>query len=1369
MEVAVEEDSKDFFSKAVVTKMKLAALAIGVISAGAIWAGMSYSKVKPEAQSMSRAEVIERLPRTQKKPYSWNAKPVERWNRSPLIGKGWYAGLDQLPSMRIFRFKFLGASCWAFPLAHNVFLTVGHMLKKFEAKPEGGHFLGPGELFKQRIDLTVGSYSIEYVPGFDLGAIRFSGPSVSSYISKFAFSRGEYAGNCYIVRDGKVISSPTVFHKDFHYRNGVAKMGAQDVLEYDFPSESGDCGLPVFRDIGGRFAIIGVHIAGKPGAKSYAQTVGREELLPILDRLGSSGRDRTFMVKEEITDLHPKSVLYGVSGGRGEVVGSLVKRRRAYDESQFYETRLCGKFFQNSYVDPCLKVGFVEGEWKDASSYSLKKMESPAGPFPEILLRDVSSAILTFVKGRIDVSRIIPVDVDVALNGVEGVSFVKSMNMQSSSGYPQYRVKSELCPIVDGRAVLDKQTIDEVEEKTLLLNDGGTYTPVATWTIKDEPVSEDKKRKNAERTFTGIGISDSILVRKSFLTMVAQLQTHGIELGMPVGSNATGSDWGEIHDSLMRFGLSDRTMAGDFRKFDKGQSVRVLRFVSQIFVDLLTSSGNFTPTELIHASCLMESLLQCAHIVNGDIVIVDGTNPSGNPLTVIINNFVNLIYCMVAFCLVTEENPSTFFEQVAFMLYGDDSLKVSSNPRYNQVSEAKCLAEFNVEITNELKQPITQEYVNLYETSFLQRSFRRDTELSIWCAPLADTSLARMLNVGLRSKMLNEEEQLIAKVESFTRELWQHGRERYNEFRLKFRETEPGFEFPTYDVMSEAVLPSYVIAVAQGAEDEEDPSEVLAVAPQPLERWIDLCVRKWDIQGDIKAISDIISLYFLQTLPKGTLGAFSHISGNLEVQCILCKPPHVSGSMMMAFWKGCTGDICDRATAVCVSQMGGIFIEDGISLVIPLDYCPVNSVPHAMDGNLIFSSVARLRSDVVAVPSPLQVVVRARLTNYVGLLVDPRNDLSLVPRGPHVSHEEVLRDTPGLIAKGVLWKTEHDRGHMLLKLPVSPSLCMIEENQVHLTPLSLMSGMHENWKGSFTFTLRVSCPKVTGSLRIVYAKDFHDGGSKLSPGDSFSTNLDLSESQEVSFSCKSWNRRNEWIPTHNTIPWSSGSLTDAYSNGMFYVIVDSPLLSQKKKFHVDVCVSVRANSDLEFKDRNYAGFRRAFGDLDVFASEKGDIVGEYLISRESENYTFRVPQYPPVYSGFGGNGALCYESLLRGCFTDVIGGGSFEVTIERRKFSDVVFIDEELEFFPLAFGRNSRSGPFHFSDSIKGALFSCSSRPSERKAVVTISLEEGDRDALVVLRRKGSGSRFVGFRGCPSIRVMANNLKRESISSNQSK
>jgi hypothetical protein len=195
---------------------------------------------------------------------------------------------------------------------------------------------------------------------------------------------------------------------------------------------------------------------------------------------------------------------------------------------------------------------------------------------------------------------------------------------------------------------------------------------------------------------------------------------------------------------------------------------------------------------------------------NGDLIQFFGSNPSGHPLTVIINCLVNSLYMRYAYTLANPEKTcKTFKQHVNLMTYGDDNIMGISKdaPWFNHTSISDCLATIGVTYTMADKTAQSIPYINISETSFLKRKFIFDPTLKRIVAPLDEESIERSLTVWVRSKSITEEEQALAVISSAIREYFFHGKEIFEQKRLMFIQTIKELDIEKY--VTDSTLPSY--------------------------------------------------------------------------------------------------------------------------------------------------------------------------------------------------------------------------------------------------------------------------------------------------------------------------------------------------------------------------------------------------------------------------------------------------------------------------------------------------------------------------------------------------------------------------------
>jgi hypothetical protein len=140
----------------------------------------------------------------------------------------------------------------------------------------------------------------------------------------------------------------------------------------------------------------------------------------------------------------------------------------------------------------------------------------------------------------------------------------------------------------------------------------------------------------------------------------------------------------------------DRLIAGDFETFDKVMGSLVIMEAFRTIRMILTWCG--ATQELLNAvQVIAEDVAFAFCNFNGDLMRFFGSNPSGHPLTVIINCLVNSIY--MRYCY-HELNPAkevdTFQENVSLITYGDDNAAGSRVDWFNHTEIARILSEVGI-------------------------------------------------------------------------------------------------------------------------------------------------------------------------------------------------------------------------------------------------------------------------------------------------------------------------------------------------------------------------------------------------------------------------------------------------------------------------------------------------------------------------------------------------------------------------------------------------------------------------------------------------------------------------------------------------
>lgn len=166
---------------------------------------------------------------------------------------------------------------------------------------------------------------------------------------------------------------------------------------------------------------------------------------------------------------------------------------------------------------------------------------------------------------------------------------------------------------------------------------------------------------------------------------------------------------------------------------------------------------------------------------NGDLIQLNGKNPSGQPLTVIINGIINCMY--MRFCylkLNPDQEITTFKKNVRLLTYGDDNgMGVAENCEwFNHSSIQSILATIGVTYTMADKQSESRKYIHIDEADFLKRKWRYESDTKSMVCPLAEDSIIKSLMIGVKkSASLSREEHAASIISSAQLEYFWHGRE----------------------------------------------------------------------------------------------------------------------------------------------------------------------------------------------------------------------------------------------------------------------------------------------------------------------------------------------------------------------------------------------------------------------------------------------------------------------------------------------------------------------------------------------------------------------------------------------------------------
>jgi hypothetical protein len=261
------------------------------------------------------------------------------------------------------------------------------------------------------------------------------------------------------------------------------------------------------------------------------------------------------------------------------------------------------------------------------------------------------------------------------------------------------------------------------------------------------------------------------------------------------GTVCQSPEWGEIYNYLVEHG-HDQIIGGDYGKFDKRMAAIFVLAAFEIIQNIYKAAG-FTDEEVREICCIGHDTAFPLTDFNGDLMEFFGTNPSGHPLTVIINSLVNSLYMRYVYYMLNPEKECTSFkDNVNLMTYGDDNIMGVSKecPWFFHGALQSELAKIGVEYTMADKTAESVPYIHIQTATFLRRSWRWDEDVGAFTCPLEEESIHKSLTVWVPSKSITPEEQMVAVISSANSEFFFYGREvfeKHHQFFKQILEQEP--------------------------------------------------------------------------------------------------------------------------------------------------------------------------------------------------------------------------------------------------------------------------------------------------------------------------------------------------------------------------------------------------------------------------------------------------------------------------------------------------------------------------------------------------------------------------------------------------
>lgn len=523
-----------------------------------------------------------------------------------------------------------------------------------------------------------------------------------------------------------------------------------------FNTENGLCGSPVVARTPQGPVIVGLHVAGVTGTPTgVALSLTREDVeavkhsfFPIFSpappMLTSSKGDVA------VTTLHSKSVFRYIGSGRGRVFGQL-SLPRADPKSRVVKTIMHDSAVRRGYR---VVAGAPPMRGRKLWRNSLMPTVELVSTFDDSILKKCADSYVSEVLSGLDQQYKDelkhPLDLATAINGIPGRKFVDSVNRSTSAGFPWNTTKKavHIARPADETWQDPVDVIDEVKERIEQMleryDSNELCAPLFTAHRKDECLSFKKILAERTRLMNGGPYDWSLVVRMLFLPVVRVIQKNPFLFESMPGVVAQSKQWEQLFQFLTQHG-KDRIINGDFAHFDKGMGANLILWAFYCLIEVCKACGTDATTLNRMWGVAYDTACSWCNF-DGDLVQFLGSNPSGHPLTVIINCLVNCLYMRYCYHeLNPEHEVSTFKRNVALATYGDDNAMGSAKDWFNHTAISEILAKHGVKYTMADKEAESVPFLDIYDASFLKRKWRYEPDLGAHVCPIEENTLHKMM------------------------------------------------------------------------------------------------------------------------------------------------------------------------------------------------------------------------------------------------------------------------------------------------------------------------------------------------------------------------------------------------------------------------------------------------------------------------------------------------------------------------------------------------------------------------------------------------------------------------------------------------
>jgi hypothetical protein len=322
--------------------------------------------------------------------------------------------------------------------------------------------------------------------------------------------------------------------------------------------------------------------------------------------------------------------------------------------------------------------------------------------------------------------------------------------------------------------------------------------------LKDETRPIEKVAIGATRLFTAAPFETVLLFRKFFSKFKTAWTKESHKLFHSVGVNPHSTMWGNIYDKLKEKG--SKGYDADFGRYDGRLKSNFMKAAGDIVI--ATILENSPSDNKLVMEVLWDEIISTLQVSNRSVFLTTHGNPSGNPMTTVVNCIVNLLYHWYAYRKITgNESLRLFDAQMGFTSFGDDVVwttePVVSGVTFSEVAQV-MIDELGQDYTTASKDSAESAVAkDVKDLQFLKRTFAKTSGMLV-LSPLDKDSIEQQFN--WTSMEQGDIEGMANQIDEAMLEASQHGLDYFTKFAKKI---ESGIRFTGLNKYAQFAIPQW--------------------------------------------------------------------------------------------------------------------------------------------------------------------------------------------------------------------------------------------------------------------------------------------------------------------------------------------------------------------------------------------------------------------------------------------------------------------------------------------------------------------------------------------------------------------------------